>query len=360
MRVLSRDARVARAREDGMMKLESSGRIPRVATVLVLLLLPACAGTASARFDGARSSDDGGFAPPGNTGGSAGAEDAAADLVDAGSTGPDKRPEIPSDGAPDSEHAPPPKSGLPGAACGKGIAAPADGYHDIDVGGVARRFILHVPPEYDGTRAAPLILAFHSKGDDATQWDSFHFRFADAAGAANVLVYMEALPDATLMGDRSFERDFADDLSYTDTVLGWLGENVCFDKSRVFAVGHSNGATFVQTLGCRRGDVVRAVAMHAGQAGLVTECKGPVAAFVGYGLLDNAGLVAVGKARRDFWLAADGCAGETTTPGDPSPPCVFHGGCREGYTVESCEDPAGDHKWSDWLSKSVADFFAAL
>ncbi len=250
--------------------------------------------------------------------------------------------------------------GLPSEACSAGAVKPVDGYQDIQSNNEARRFILHLPPSYDGTKPFPVVFAFHSKGDDATQWDSVKFYYKVAAGADNVLVYMEALADPNLLGDRSFERDLADDLIYSDTVVAWLKQRVCYDQNRVFALGHSNGATFVQHLGCHRGHVFRAIATHAGSPADTMGCDGPVAAWVSVGDGDNAGQVATSQGRRDFWVKTNGCSESMSIPGDPTPPCVLYAGCSPGEPVEMCEDPLGDHKWSDWMSGSTARFFAGF
>jgi polyhydroxybutyrate depolymerase len=236
---------------------------------------------------------------------------------------------------------------------------PTDGLNSIDVNGVTRGFIFHVPPSYDGKHPFPLVMAFHGKGDMAANLDGYNFLFQMAGGADNVLVYPQALPDPNLQNQPSFERDPADDLLFIDALLASLRGNVCFDTARVFAIGHSLGSTFVQTLACQRGDVIRAIAPQAGDPGMTTGCTGPVAAWVGYGLQDSAGEVAASKARKDFWLSTNHCDPANPVPGDPSPPCVQYT-CTAGYPVEWCEDPAGTHKWSPWMTQSIFDFFGAF
>jgi len=248
----------------------------------------------------------------------------------------------------------------PSAACAASGAKPSDGVQSLSVNGVTRGFILHLPPTYDARHVFPLVMAFHGKGDMAANLDGYNFKFQTVGGAANVLVYPQALPDPALQNQPSFERDPADDLLFVDALLGWLEQNVCFDDARVFAIGHSLGSTFVQTLACERGDRIRAIAPQGGDAGVSTGCKGPVAAWVGYGLQDSPGEIAASRGHRDYWLVANHCDAMNQTPGDPSPPCVRYGGCTAGYPLEWCEEPAGTHKWSPWMTQSIFDFFAAF
>ncbi len=248
---------------------------------------------------------------------------------------------------------------LPSSACGGTSKPPPDGSNPIDVNGVMRSFVLHVPPGYDGKQAFPLVMAYHGKGDLAVNLDGENFKFKSVGGANNVLVYPQGLPDPKLANNTSFERDPADDLSFIDALLASLKTSVCFDTARVFALGHSLGSTFVQTLACQRGDVLRGIATQGGDPGMMTGCKGSVATWVGYGLMDSSNEITASKARRDYWLAANHCDMNSQTPGAPAPPCLNYG-CAAGYPLEWCEEPAGTHKWSPWMTQSIFDFFGAF
>src|SRR5262245_42601457 len=43
-------------------------------------------------------------------------------------------------------------------------ASHSDRRGELRSGGVSRTYLLHVPPSYDGSRAVPLVLAFHGVG----------------------------------------------------------------------------------------------------------------------------------------------------------------------------------------------------
>jgi polyhydroxybutyrate depolymerase len=305
--------------------------VPSDASVLTLDAARAVDATA----DLALSAGNGGDAPPSDLG-------APAVEPDSGSMGVEAGP-APAPGA----------SASPGCT---GAAGPGDGYHDLQVGTVTRKFIIHLPSTYDGRRPFPVIFAFHSKGDDATQWDSNSFKLKDAAGEANVLVYMQSL--VTAAGNIF---DAATDLAYTDAVVAWATTNVCFDTHRRFLLGHSNGADFARLLGCQRGDVFSAEAVHAGYPGETAPCKGPIHVWDAIGLLDNPNQVAAAKATRDFWLQANHCNPDAAvaTKVDPVSFCTSYAGCASGSSVVYCEDPQNDHKWAPtWMSQGVARFFS--
>ena len=50
------------------------------------------------------------------------------------------------------------------------------------------------------------------------------------------------------------------DVGCFDALIAKLSTTQCIDTTRVFAAGHSHGASFSNHLGCYRSDVVRAIA----------------------------------------------------------------------------------------------------
>jgi poly(3-hydroxybutyrate) depolymerase len=228
---------------------------------------------------------------------------------------------------------------------------PADGYQNITANGEARRFVIHLPAGYDGTKTFPAIFVYHSLGEDALQFEKAKFNFPALAHQTAVLVEMEGL---LVSGVRSFERDPADDLVYTDAVIAWLRTNVCFDTSRMYAVGQSTGATFVEILGCQRSDVLRAVAANVPHQTDVSMCKGPIASWFSYGTQQSAFLVQQQQAMLAFWIKEDRCDPATATPTD-FPPCVSYA-CDPSFPLQSCAYD-GQHPWPDFASPAVFQFF---
>jgi poly(3-hydroxybutyrate) depolymerase len=239
----------------------------------------------------------------------------------------------------------------PSAACGASVTPPADGYQDIMSNGEARRFVIHLPAGYDGTKTFPAIFVYHSLGEDALQFEKSKFDFPALARETAVLVEMEAL---LVNNQRSFERDPPDDLVYTDTVVAWLESNVCFDTSRMYATGQSVGATFVEILGCQRTDVFRAIAANVPHSTDVSACKGPIPSWFSYGTQQSSFLVQEQETMLAYWIKVDGC--DTANPQPTAfPPCQAYA-CKPGYPVQSCAY-AGQHPWPDFASPAVFQFF---
>jgi hypothetical protein len=282
-----------------------------------------------------------------------GAADAAMTEPDAAADAKD----IPDALDPDS-WAPPPwtprPDAKPSAACGTGVTPPPDGYQSIMSNGEARNFVVHLPAGYDGNKTFPAIFVYHSLGETALQFEKAKFNFPALAHDTAVLVEMEAL---LVNGVRSFERNPPDDLVYTDTVVAWLKAGVCFDTSRMYAVGQSTGATFAEIVGCQRSDVFRAVAANVPHQTDTSMCKGPIATWFSYGTQQSSFLVVQQQAMLTYWLKDDACDPATATPTD-FPPCVSYT-CNPSHPVQSCAYD-GQHPWPDFASPAVFQFFLSF
>jgi len=149
-------------------------------------------------------------------------------------------------------------------------------------GGVERRYLLHVPPAYDGTEAVPLLLAFHGFTMDADFFAAYtNFgRVADAEG------FIVVAPDGTGEPKRWNSNNATggiDDLRFVDDLLTELTSSLCIDGERVYAVGYSNGGGMVQALACTTPTRFAAIAMVAATYGA---CREDVPMIAFHGLLD--------------------------------------------------------------------------
>jgi poly(3-hydroxybutyrate) depolymerase len=133
---------------------------------------------------------------------------------------------------------------------------------------------------------------------------------------------------------------------------------LCVDEARIFATGHSSGGFFTNTLGCQRGDVLRAIAPVAGGGPFGgANCTGEVAVWLAHGENDPTVAFATGVASRDAWLRRDGCSA-TTEIASPAE-CVDYTGCNEGLPVRWCVHQDG-HNWPDFAPQGMWDFFRSL
>ena len=78
----------------------------------------------------------------------------------------------------------------------------------------------------------------------------------------------------------------ADDVGFTGALLDDVEADLCIDRTRIYAMGMSNGGMFVSTLACALNDRIAAVAPVAG-VHLLPDCDGrPVPIIVTHGTSD--------------------------------------------------------------------------
>ncbi len=137
-----------------------------------------------------------------------------------------------------------------------------------------RSYLLHYPTAYDAAKKWPLVVALHAYGESPTTMasDSALGETADTEGF--IVVY----PSGT---NRSWNAggccgSSADDVSYITGLVDEISSSLSVDKTRVYAVGMSNGAMMAYRLACEKPGLFAAV---AGVAGVRMTSKKPSSAF---------------------------------------------------------------------------------
>ena len=240
------------------------------------------------------------------------------------------------------------------SGCGSGSSY-TTGRQTIISDDIERVFYLKLPENYNADTSYPLIFAFHGFTSDYTAFSEGYYDLQDVVGEEAILVYPNAL-----LKDNETQWDYENDLIFFDDLYAELEANLCFDKRRVFAVGHSNGAGMTHTLGCKRGDMLRAIAPVAGSFADYEDCKGQVAVIMIHGTNDDIMPVEGIKPTRDYWIEINNCssdASETREGVDPA--CESYGGCDPKYYVQYCEHSEG-HDWPDYAGDAIRNFFTDL
>jgi polyhydroxybutyrate depolymerase len=245
--------------------------------------------------------------------------------------------------------APPPAT--PSSGCGR-LALLSSGAQTLDVDGTARTYVLDLPSGYDGTTPFPIVFAFHGATTSGEFFRSaFYGNLLSTMADDAILVHPDALGDPTAWNT-------AADLPFFDALLAELNSDLCVDQERVFATGHSSGGFFTNTLGCQRGDVLRAIAPVAGGGPFANAgCRGEVAVWLAHGENDPMVPFETGVASRDRWLQANGCS-EVTSAVVPAP-CVEYSGCAAGLPVRWCVHEDG-HSWPGFAPQGIAEFFGSF
>lgn len=123
--------------------------------------------------------------------------------------------------------------------------------------GVEREYLLHVPPAYDRTRPAPLVISMHGAGGwpaaqkDTSRWNEL----ADREGV--IVVYPSGISG---QGPRIWE---AEDARFIADLIAHLEASYNIDRRRIYANGLSNGGGMSFALSCTMSDRIAAVGLVA-------------------------------------------------------------------------------------------------
>ena len=246
-------------------------------------------------------------------------------------------------------------SGSGGPGCG--LAPPSAGHKEISVNGATRSYELWLPSGYDRNRAYPVVFAFHGLGGSG-QLAQRYFGIQQAAGANAIVVYPDGLARNGSTSWGLFGADATTDFAFFDALVANLNASLCVDSGRLFAAGHSYGAYFSNTLGCARGNALRAIAPVAGGGPYVSCDGGQVAVWLEASTDDPVVAYSNGQTSRDRWLAANHCASTTHAVGPSG--CVEYDGCDAGHPVRWCSESTLGHNWPSYAGSAIWSFFSGL
>jgi polyhydroxybutyrate depolymerase len=256
-------------------------------------------------------------------------------------------------------------SGAPGAG---GDAGPGRSEREIQVGGVARRYIRYEPAGLDPAAPAPLVLVLHgATGSGAIAERLYDFRAqSDAHG------FVVAYPDA--LGSPSYWNSSpqgltgqADDVGFLRALVDREGSVRPIDPVRTFVCGHSSGALMAYRLAGEAADLFPAVGIVAGSIGYrgpngrtltIPTPASPVSVIHFHGTDDTlvpynggsrrggeGGVISVADSIA-FWVAVDGC---DPTPATTETVGVSHretySGGQAGSEVTLWTIQGGGHGW---------------
>ncbi len=152
--------------------------------------------------------------------------------------------------------------------------------YTLNVGGQARTYVVHRPPQYDGTAETPLVLYLHGGGGNARS--AYLDRMDETANRHGFLL---AIPEG--VGPRRGGQlraswnggawatgrccGDADDVAFITAMLGTLQRMFRIDPRRIYAAGISNGGLMTNRLGCELADTIAAIVTVA-PAGIPEHC----------------------------------------------------------------------------------------
>ncbi|WP_020666476.1 alpha/beta hydrolase family esterase [Amycolatopsis nigrescens] len=262
--------------------------------------------------------------------------------------------------------------GRPSTGCGRapGIAPGRTVPGEIEVGGLRRSYLIHLPPDYHAWRPQSLTLSFHGQG----RTSAYQEELSGVSAYRTIAVY----PQGVVGGEEKTAWQGApysapvDDVLFTGKLLDRLQRDLCVDTRRIYATGKSNGGGFTGLLACRMGDRIAAFAPVSGafypQAGVCHPDR-PVPILDFHGGADRtipyAGDPVKGLPPLPDWLSAwaerDGCAPRPRvhTPLDGVEFQRWHG-CRARGALEHYRLDDLAHDWPSTSPNPDSDEPAAL
>jgi polyhydroxybutyrate depolymerase len=247
-------------------------------------------------------------------------------------------------------------------------APPSTAPSVVSVDGVQRPLLV-IAEAREANTPLDLVVAFHGRTNSNEEARAY-YDLERHALRPTVFAYPTGLP--TGGGGRSWNSpgDAAGqlrDYELFDIIVLRLARLYCIDLGRVFAVGHSLGASFVNNLACARGGKLRGIATVAGDIG-AAGCTGPVAALLFHSRKDELVSITRGEAVRDRLLAVNSLPGrpEPLPSGDLN--CVRYGAADARFPVVWCAHGRTTtwrgnyypHQWPREAGRLIMAFFASL
>lgn len=169
------------------------------------------------------------------------------------------------------------------------VVPPGDFEKEINSGGRARHYWVHVPPGYTARNPLPVVLVFHG-GLGTGKYIRKQSRMTPVADRHGFLaVFPDGIKGTWNAGGccEVAMRQNIDDVGFVANLINQLQTDFCIDSQRIYATGFSNGSMLSHRLACELSDKIAAIAPVSGVI-MVPEChpKEPVSVMVFHGTAD--------------------------------------------------------------------------
>ena len=184
-------------------------------------------------------------------------------------------------------------------AAGKVVAQilePGNHWRTINIEGRERTYLLHIPPSLPADQPAPLVLALHGAGMNA----SLMARTTNLSKKADEAGFIVAYPNGTGTGKASlltwnsggfgeqFEEQKPDDVAFLSAMIDDVAKVASIDLKRVHACGISNGGMMCYRLAAELSDRIASIAPVAGTIAIEkSEPRRPVSVLHFHGTKDR-------------------------------------------------------------------------
>lgn len=248
------------------------------------------------------------------------------------------------------------------SSCPDAKLSAGDQNKTITVKGVSRKYILHVPSGYTGTKPVPLLVDYHPIGGSAAGQSSGTLYKSQVDKDGGISVYPDGMTGP--MGQAWNVQGCcttADDTSFARALVAEVKRLACIDPKRVYAAGFSMGGGMTHFSACHLSDIFAAAAPAAFD--LLKEnvdgCKPvrPITMVLFRSTGDNVVPYAGGyssvvsgmpinflgaKASFKKWADLNKCTGSPST--EDANGCSTYSSCADGVQVTLCTKQGGSHE----------------
>ena len=247
--------------------------------------------------------------------------------------------------------------------------SPGEYNNSMTFGGETRDYILHVPPDYDGSKAVPLVFMMHAYEGSAAEIEKVSGINQNADKDNVIVVYPNGTGNPTAWNALFFppRASQPDDVGFITALLDKLEQDLRIDSQRIYVGGFSNGAMMSYYLGAELSNRLAAIAIVEGALGIkqadgsnlmIPNPARPVSVIAIHGRKDptvpyNGGrgifrlnFLSVAKAI-GFWTKRDGCSGtpQITTSQNGNVVKDDYSVCQQGSEVVLITIGNGTHDW---------------
>ncbi len=131
-------------------------------------------------------------------------------------------------------------------------------HETLPVGDLTRAYTLVRPAQLNPDTPQALLIGFHGYRGEVKTWLHDYVAFDSLIIEKNLII---AYPEAPIRWTHSTA---SSDLAFFDALVTHLSKTYPIDTARIYAFGHSNGASFATYLLSQRAETLAAVAAHSG------------------------------------------------------------------------------------------------
>lgn len=235
--------------------------------------------------------------------------------------------------------------------------------HHVD----GRQYLVHTPTDFKRDQYYPLLFSFPGKSADVQQ--ARELTGLDPLPAIVVYPYPTVGTDGYTAWQGAPYSSPANDVAFTEAIIEKTQGDLCIDRTRIYAIGVSNGGGFVSLLSCKLNERFAAYAIVAGA---MYEPDGncvpprPTPLINTHGDVDP-NVPYLGSISRhlpsiEAWTAKraelNGCSKHLTTNTGFSLAVTTYSGCRDDATVEGVRVIGGGHGMGDVTPQMLWQFLS--